>query len=120
MKDIELVVLDYLLSQDIEGIEDHVYLEAPEHPPRDYVLIEKSGSGETDRICQAMIAVQSVSSDRDHGRLTALRINSRVKEAMAHMADTENVYSCRLNSDYNFTDRTLKQYRYQAVFNIHY
>ena len=33
----------------------------------------------------------------------------------------QSIGACRLNSDYNFTDQTTKEYRYQAVFDItHY
>ena len=39
---------------------------------------------------------------------------------MGELPSHPEVASCRLNSDYNFTDTTKKQYRYQAVFDIVY
>ena len=39
------------------------------------------------------------------------------------MRDTvilDDVISCKLNSDYNYTDEETKRYRYQAVFDIRY
>ena len=116
--EIELIVLQYLISANIPGIGDKVYLEVPESPPDKYLIIEKTGSGEQNHIQQAMLAVQSISS---HSLLESLTINSAVKEAMAHMAEVStDIYSCRLNSDYNHTNVTTKEYRYQAVFNITY
>ena len=32
----------------------------------------------------------------------------------------ENIFACRLNSDYDFTDTSTKQHRYKAVFDITY
>ena len=32
----------------------------------------------------------------------------------------DDVISCKLNSDYNYTDKETKRYRYQAVFDIRY
>ena len=46
---------------------------------------------------------------------------TEVVEAMEAMAETvDGVYSCKLNSDYNFTNTETREYRYQAVFNLYY
>ena len=67
-----------------------VYMAMPEEMPGSFVLSEKTGSGEA------------------------------VKAAMDTMADTENVFRARLNSDYNYTDTSVKRYRYQAVYDLTY
>lgn len=46
-----------------------------------------------------------------------------VQASQAAMRDTvilDDVISCKLNSDYNYTDEETKRYRYQAVFDIRY
>jgi hypothetical protein len=53
--------------------------------------------------------------------LAAISLNDQVKAAMENIVELDEVCACRLNSDYNFTDSTSKQYRYQAVFQVtHY
>ena len=39
---------------------------------------------------------------------------------MAAITERPEVGSCELNSDYNYTDGTKKEYRYQAVFDLVY
>lgn len=113
---IEKIVRDYLVAQNIEGIGSNIKMQVPENPPTNYLVIQKTGSGRTDRIDRAMIAIQSISRT---SLLTAATTNEAVKEAMLEMADyVDEVYRCELNSDYNFTDTDTKEYRYQAVFNL--
>lgn len=115
---IEKVILDYLIGQDMEGVGNHVYLEAPEYTPDRYVLVEKDGSGEDNGIRSALISIRSVTRI---GVVEAALINEMVVNAMEHFAEnSDSIYSCRLNSDYNNTRLETKEYRYQAVFNIYY
>lgn len=114
---IEITILNYLVKRDIEGIKNNVFVQTPQNPPSEYVLIEKTSGGKDDHINHAMVAVKSISSK---GLVEAMQINEKVKAAMEEMAETEDIYSCLLNSDYNYTDTQTKEYRYQAVFNINY
>lgn len=115
---IEAIICDYLISQDLDLVGSHVYLEVPVEPPSEYILIEKTASGTQNKICSAMIAVQSISGSRLY---TAAQINQSVIDAMEMFADnSDKIYSCKLNSDYNYTDPDTKEYRYQAVFNVYY
>lgn len=115
---IETIVREYLIRSDIEKIGKNVFLETPEDAPQEYIVIEKTASGDADRIESAMIAVQSISKKR---LLNAASINEAVKECMKAFAEESNeIYSCRLNSDYNFTNTSTKEYRYQAVFNLYF
>jgi hypothetical protein len=48
-------------------------------------------------------------------------LNESVKSAMEGFAQLANVTRVELDTDYNFTNTTTKQYRWQAVYNItHY
>ena len=115
---IEIIVLNYLLEQNIEGIGQNVYLEVPEEKPDKYILIEKTGSGRRNLIDDASFAIQSISAN---SLLEAASINDTVKAIMNEFADhSPDVYSCRLDTDYNFTNPSTKEYRYQAVYNLFY
>lgn len=115
---IEKIILDYLLSQSIDGIGNNVFMTVPENPPDKYIVLEKTGSGREDRINNATFAVQSISSN---SLLEAAQINDRMKTAMESFADSSGgIYSCRLDTDYNFTNTATKEYRYQAVFILYY
>ena len=113
---IEKTILDYLTS----NLDVPVYMERPEEVPDSWVLIEKTGSGFSRRGClfTAMIAVQSYAPSM----YEAAVLNEQVRDLMLAIAGSEgDVTRCELNSDYNFTDTTTKEYRYQAVFDMtHY
>lgn len=93
-----------------------VFMEVPENPPAEYVVIEKTGGGEENHIESAVCAVQSYGSTL----YKAASLNEEVKKAMKKLSEDDAVSAVRLNSDYNFTDTATKQYRYQAVFDIYY
>ena len=115
---IEAIVLNYLIGCGINGVGSNDFAEVPVNPPSEYIVIEKTASGEANKIHSAMIAVQSYSKT---SLLTAASINKAVVDAMEVMAETvAEVYSSKLNTDYNFTDPDTKEYRYQAVFNLYY
>lgn len=115
---IETIVRDYLISQDIAGVGNNIKFQVPDNPPSEYIIIQKTGSGRTDRINRAMIAIQSISRTNYK---TAATINCAVIEAMFVMADNcPDIYRCELNSDGDFTDTDTKEFRYQAVFNLFY
>lgn len=111
---IESIVLDYL-SNMIEDV--GVFMERPERPEKPYILLEKTGSSESNHIKSATIAVQS------YGRslLEAAQINEVVKAMMPGIVQLNTVSKCSLQTDYNFTNTATKEYRYQAVFSlVHY
>ena len=115
---IEAIVLRYLLQQNIEGIGSNIFMETPEKPPARYIIIEKTGSGWENRIDDATVVVQSISRN---SLLEAAQTNYAVKEAMKVFAENSSeIYSCKLDTDYNFTNPSTKEYRYQAVFNLFY
>lgn len=109
---IEKAVYDYLKT----ALSTPVYMEVPEEMPEKFVVLEKTGSGRNDRIDDATFAIQSYAGSLYE---TAL-LNDRVKAAMDAMADTEDVSSAKLNTDYNFPDTVRKRNRYQAVYDIRF
>ena len=73
--------------------------------PEEYVLIEKTGSGEENQIASASLAIQSYSGSL-YG---AASLNEREKEAMEKIVEMDDISKCQLNSDYNYTDTTRKK-----------
>lgn len=97
-------------------LEVPAYMEHPEEKEDSYVIIEKTGSNETNRLKSATLAIQSYDVTLEKAAL----LNEAVKTAMDRLAENDEVSACRLNSDYNSTDTASKRYRYQAVFTIFY
>lgn len=111
---IETTILNHLM--DTLEMND-VYMEVPDDPPASFVVVEKTGGGETNQIGEATFAVQSYGPSL----LAAATLNDVVKSAMKTLPNNADVARCSLDSDYNFTDTETKRYRYQAVFDItHY
>lgn len=93
------------------------YAERPEKDPdRMYILVEKTGSSETNHLHDATIAIQSYGLTM----YEAAALNEEVKRVMRKITRLSDISAVRLNSDYNFTSTTMKAYRYQAVFILSY
>lgn len=110
---IEITILEYLKNKTSVGGE--VYAEVPVNPPDEYIVIERTGGNRVDCIEHATVAIQSISKI---SLLRAMTINEEVKDAMEDLYD--GIFGCDLNSNYNYTNTETKEYRYQAVFNLHY
>lgn len=109
---IEKSIYDYLKSA-----VDYVYLERPKTPPAKYYLIEKTGGDRINYIYNSTIVVQSYAPSL----YEAAKMNEDVIDLMLGAVSLGDISRVSLNSNYNFTDSTTKQYRYQAVFDItHY
>lgn len=109
---IEIIVFEYLKG----FMEVPVKMERPANEPEEYILLEKTGSSMEDQIYYATIAVQSYAATLKR----AMELNETVKKAMEQLPLKNDVFGCKLNSDYNYTDKTKKKYRYQAVFDLSY
>ena len=110
---IEKIILDHLNSK----LNEQVYLEHPDPAPSAFVLIEKTGSGRSNRLPSSTFAFQSYAESL----YDAAVLNEKVKEAADSLETLDEIGRVRLNTDYNFTDTTTKKYRYQAVYDIaHY
>lgn len=109
---IEQTILDYLN----DTLTEPCYMEEPEGIDT-FVLLEKTGGGESNHVYSAMFAIQSY----DTTLHKAAKLNEKVKTAMEGITELNEICKCKLNSDYNYTDTTKKRYRYQAVYDItHY
>ena len=92
------------------------FLEHEKTMPSEYIIIEKTGGSSSNFIFTSTLAIQSISSTM----AKASKLNEKVKTLLL-MNVPKSVSSCKLNSDYNFTDTETKQYRYQAVYDVtHY
>lgn len=109
---IEKKVMDYLA----ERLDVPVYMEMPEKQPESFVLVEKTGSSRTNWIDSATIALDSYAGSM----ADAAALNEAVKAQMDRMAEQPDISRSELNSDYNYTDTSVKQYRYQAVYDLVY
>ena len=109
---IETVILDYL----IERLDVPVLMQRDTGENKAYVLIEKTGGGLLNQICSATVAIQSYAPDM-YG---AAVLNEDVKAAMKDIVTLGNISRCALDTDYNFTDTSREEYRYQAVFLLTY
>ena len=109
---IELTIKNYL----DKSIRVPVFLEEPRDKPKRYVLIDKTGSSENDKIKSATIAFQSYAESM----YEAAMLNEEIKALLDQSIYYTDIAKAKINSDYNFTDTTSKRYRYQAVYDFVY
>ena len=109
---IEKTILDYLDDR----LDVPVYMERPEGDIGSLVVLEKTGSSVFNHVTSATFAVQSYAASL----YDAAILNEDVKNAMDDLISLAEISSSKLNSDYNFTDTSTKDYRYQAVYDIVY
>lgn len=109
---IEIVIMAHLKSK----LNVPVLMEKPEPLLSEYVLFEKAGGGGANKIGSATFAFQSYAPSL----YKAILLNEKVKLAVDSLTEINEVSGVRLNSDYNFTDTTTKEYRYQAVYDINH
>ena len=110
---IELIILNHLKSK----LSETVAMEKEETMPDKFVLMEKTGSGETNHVSSATFAFQSYSKK---SLFEASELNEKVKQAVKDLIELDSIASVKLNTDYNFTDTTTKEYRYQTIFDLKY
>lgn len=109
---IEITICDYLSQR----LDCPVLPEKPARPFGRMVFVERTG-GRGRFIKETTVAIQSYETSM-YG---AAELNDLVIEAMQGLIEVDVVTHVELNSNYNFTDTTTKEYRYQAVFDItHY
>ena len=106
------LILDYLS----DNLEAHVGMEQPKDLTG-YVLIDQTRSSRTNHIITTTLAIQSYGATL----YKAMLLNEEVKAVMERAIELNEVTRIELTTDYNFTDTTTKQYRWQAVYDItHY
>ena len=114
---IEIIVKKFLESK----MSVPVLTEKPKGPASQFVIIEKTGGAQENYVPSSILTIQSY----DLTMQTAAELNEQVKywmlDGIQGLITVDEVADVALNSDYNFTDTTTKEYRYQAVFEItHY
>ncbi|NLZ56296.1 MAG: hypothetical protein GX900_06515 [Clostridiaceae bacterium] len=109
---IEIIIRNYLVS----ALTEPVYLQRPASVPQRFVLIEKVGSGRNDGLPSSTFAIQSYAETL----YEAAALNERVKATVDRLIKLDEIGGVALNSDYNYTDTTTKEFRYQAVYEIYH
>lgn len=110
---IEVVLLNYLE----EKLSIPVFTEKPsEGIPKEYVILDRTGSSKTNHLPTVTIAFQSYADSKFQAAL----LNERVKLAIENLVSLPEIRGITLNGDYPFPDVATKQYRYQAVYEIRY
>lgn len=109
---IEIVIFNYL--------NDHLsvpaFLERKRTMPDRYVLFEKTSGSKRNHLPSATFAFQSYGKTM----YEAATLNEELKQVVEDMIAVDAISKIKLNSDYNFTDTTTKEYRYQSVFDINH
>lgn len=109
---IEMIIKDHLDKE----LEEQVFLQKPSPSFDSYVVLEKTSSRQYNHLPSATFAFQSYAPSM----FKAAELNEKVKEAVEKLIELDSIRGVSLNSDYNFTDVTTKEYRYQAVYDIKY
>lgn len=112
---IEKIILDHLnrnLSNNVKAV-----MELPEgEDPIPIVVIVKTGSGKTNMLSNATLAIQSYGNSL----YNAAMLNEEVKTIMEEAVCLDEISKVKLNTDYEYNDITRKRYRYQAVYEIYH
>lgn len=113
------MTIEQRIIECINGTIDDVpaYGMIPEGAEAPFFVVERTGGTETNHISSAMVAIQSYGTTIEAAMLLNESLKERMLETFILRGD---VASCRLNSDYNFTNTTTRKPRYQAVFDIVY
>lgn len=110
-------MIEIILKQFLDGhLSVPSFLERPEKPPSRYVLFEKTSSAKSNYLPSSTFAFQSYAESM----YEAAKLNEEVKSVVEELIILDEISGIRLNSDYNYTDTTTKEYRYQAVFDINH
>ena len=93
-----------------------VYMEYPEKPPENFVVLKKEGNPRENLLDSAMLVADSYGGTL----LRAAVINEQVKAVLDTLVELPEVTSSTRGGDYPAFDTKNKRYRYQAVQNITY
>lgn len=109
---IEMTICNYLSTK----LDCQVLPEKPKRPFGRMVFVERTG-GNGRFIRNTTIAIQSYGTSM----YEAAELNEEVIRSMESIWELDEIVKVDLNQNYNFTDTTTKEYRYQAVFDVkHY
>lgn len=111
---IERIILEYLSGQQTAP----VYTEIPvKHEADEYIIIERTGGSERNKIREATVAVQTIAGSM----FRAAEMAESIREIMLGIVSLPSVFHCSVNAGpYNFTDTDTNEYRYQTVYTVNY
>lgn len=112
---IEQLVIEYLRKR---LPQEKISAEVPEGMPERFITVEKTGSQQLGRgLYSSTLAIQSWEMSMLGAAELSETVCSILREAPEYVSDVTRA----TGSDYDFTDITVKRYRYQAVFTFtHY
>lgn len=110
---IELIIKKYIENNsDIK-----VFFEFPKENLKEFVLIDYIGSSSSNQLNSTRLAIQSYS----YSLFKVASLNNRIKKILNNIIELNEISKIELDTDYNYSDKELKKYRYQAIFDIfHY
>lgn len=110
-------MIEVVIKQYLDGhLNVPSFFELQDNMPKSFVIIEKTGGSQENRLKSSVFAIQSYAPTTYE---TAV-LNEKVKEVMDDLDTLDEVSGVSLNSDYHFPDLSFKRPRYQAVFNIYH
>jgi hypothetical protein len=109
---IEALIVGYLN----DNMDVPAYGEVPAERPESFAVVTRVGGSEVNRLRTASIVVYIYGPSLAEVQV----LNEDLLECMDGLAASDMVASCRLNSNYNDTDLSVKEYRYGALFDIVY
>ena len=109
---IETKILEYLNSK----LNYPTYTEQPKKKPERFYILERTAGGLTNQISEGSFALQSYAPTL----FEASAMNDAMKGVFLDLIELPEISRVVLNSDYNYTDATTQQYRYQANFVVTY
>ena len=110
---IDITILNHLEKE----LSVPVFMEKPsEDIPKQYVILDRTGSSKSNHLPTVTIAFQSYADSKYQAAL----LNERLKTAIENLVNLPEIRGITLNGDYPFPDIATKQHRYQAVYEIRY
>lgn len=107
---IEAVVIEFLKDK----LDVPVVAETPNTEPDSYVRIERVGRKKQNFLITDSIAFQSYGTTM----YNAAALDEKVQSLVFDLAKSTEVSGVHLASNYNATDISKKNYRYQCIFDI--
>ncbi len=109
-----MIITEEVIQYLSDRIDVGVYAEKPQTDETRYIVVEKTGGSRQNMLQHDTVAIQSYAQSM----LEANRLNEEVKEAMDEMNHMKKISASRYQTDYNFTDISTKEYRYQCIYEI--
>lgn len=93
------------------------FMERPQTAIDTFFVIEKISGSRDEQIDFARVAVQTYAPSLYQAATLCDRLNDAM---MTDFVALPNITNVKINSTYNYTDTTVKKYRYQTLFEIYY